>query len=256
VRGRLVEIEILIHGHPAREYLHGVDRYVEGRVGSEYTLRVRNLTARRLEVVLSVDGLSIMNGETSTGLEGGYVLSPFGSIPIPGWHRNNSKVANFEFGAVEESYAVQTGQAGNIGVIGCRVFLEKQPKFNVRHAISIPRDRFGGGVDQYLGATRGGDCECLSFGGERSLDSKGIGTKYGRESTFEVREVSFERESLLPAEELVVRYADRDGLRRIGVDLYPRPAVAVHPESANPFPAAKGCPAPVGWTPDRGTPRR
>ena len=81
--------------------------------------------------------------------------------------------------------------------------------------------------------------------------SRGIGTGYGREVSNRVTEVDFERASTAPMAILTIRYADRAGLLAAGVNLNPTTVVAM-PSTANPFPGASSCPAPVGWDPYRG----
>lgn len=104
---------------------HGGQSYVAGRPGARYALRLRNNSGQRVLVVLSVDGINVVSGETADWRQVGYVLDPYRSYDINGWRKSNTEVAGFEFAAIERSYAAQTGRPGNVGVIGMAVFRER-----------------------------------------------------------------------------------------------------------------------------------
>src|SRR5438309_12030308 len=52
--------------------------WVEGTPGHEYLLRVRNRGGGRVLAVTSVDGVSVVTGETAAPSQSGYVLDAFG----------------------------------------------------------------------------------------------------------------------------------------------------------------------------------
>lgn len=232
-----VSVEVLVHGKPIREFPHNGETWVEGRKDSEYSLRVRNNTPKRVEVVMTVDGLSIMDGQPGDFNTRGYAIDAFQTVVIPGWRRSDDNVAKFVFAAVEESYAAKTGQAGNIGVIGCAVFEE----FIMPKPHYLIRPMYLGGYENM----RGGD-EML--GTSMDMMSKGIGTGYGRETEHRVSRTEFRRATQEPAEVITIRYADRKGLKKAGVNLKPV-AVIVDPATAKPFPVQSrpSCPPPPGW---------
>ena len=238
-------MEVLVNGQPVKEYPHLDGKtYIEGRRGSEFTLRIKNNIAERVLAVISVDGLSVMDGKTASLSSGGYVLGPLGYIVIPGWRLDNHEVARFFFSHLEASYAAQMDKPQNIGVIGCAIFREK---------VRVP--------DQFLfsdfihSKTRGGDLPVIRkgcFGGEsdtfsaktlESGPSRGIGIGFGERARHEVVTVDFERATLLPSEILELHYAERGDLLRYGINLRPRPEVS-YPK---PFPGEKGCTPPPGW---------
>jgi hypothetical protein len=101
--------------------------YVVGEAGQRYSLHVRNQTGRRYEVVASVDGLDVVDGQTASVDKRGYVMEPYGSVTIDGFRRSQAEVAAFRFGAIEDSYASRTGDARNVGVIGLAFFDEQGP---------------------------------------------------------------------------------------------------------------------------------
>ncbi|MSP59709.1 MAG: hypothetical protein EXR72_05085 [Myxococcales bacterium] len=99
--------------------------YVVGEAGRRYSLVVANRTARRIEVVASVDGLDVVDGQPASVGKRGYVLDPFGTVTIDGFRQNHDQVAAFRFGSVAASYAERTGEGRNVGVIGVAFFDEQ-----------------------------------------------------------------------------------------------------------------------------------
>lgn len=116
--------EILVNDRTIHEYWHQGKCFVEGRHGKEYAIRFRNNSSQRKKIVVSVDGLNVMTGDSTW--ERGYVVPAWGMIVIPGWRQDSSKAAAFEFASLKDSYNQhnKAGDAGNIGVIGCKVFNE------------------------------------------------------------------------------------------------------------------------------------
>ncbi|MDE1905096.1 MAG: hypothetical protein KGH75_01415 [Rhodospirillales bacterium] len=105
--------------------------FIEGRLGSEYSIRLKNNTNDKVLMIPSVDGLSILDGKPANQESQGYVLGPWQSTDILGWTLDNSSVAKFVFGTKESSYAKQNDVEGaeqNVGVIGVLVFKEEKPK--------------------------------------------------------------------------------------------------------------------------------
>ncbi|MFL5298484.1 MAG: hypothetical protein ACJ798_19065 [Phenylobacterium sp.] len=99
--------------------------YVAGQPNARYALRVRNNSDGRVLVVMSVDGLNILTGETAGYGQTGYVLGPHESYDASGWRKSNSEVAAFTFAEQARSYAARTGRPADIGVIGVAAFREK-----------------------------------------------------------------------------------------------------------------------------------
>ncbi len=100
-------------------------RYVVGEPGQRYKLRMQNNSAYRYEVVASVDGLDVIDGEPASFTKRGYIIEPWSAITIDGWRTSEDAVAAFRFSAMEDSYAGRTGQARNIGVLGFAFFHER-----------------------------------------------------------------------------------------------------------------------------------
>jgi len=112
-------------GQPLRVWRHGGRLFVAGQPGARYSLRVTNRTEGRVLVVLSVDGVNIVTGETASYDQRGYVFDPHETYDLIGWRKSNSEVAAFAFAPLPQSYAALTGRPGDVGVIGMAVFKER-----------------------------------------------------------------------------------------------------------------------------------
>ena len=107
-------------------YMSGSRRYVVGKKGKNYTLVVRNVSESRLEAVLSVDGLDVMDGRAASFKKRGYILAPGEKLEVKGFRTSYDAVAAFKFSTVDASYSsLRHGQTRDVGVIGLAVFAEK-----------------------------------------------------------------------------------------------------------------------------------
>lgn len=118
------ELDILVHGSKARTYKHQGRVYVEGKVGSEFTVNIKNNNPQRVLAVLTVDGLSVMDGKEGSYKSGGYIIPAWGNVKVPGWRLSNEEVAAFEFTYPGQSYASKKGKGKNLGIIGCAFYYE------------------------------------------------------------------------------------------------------------------------------------
>jgi len=124
-----------------RERGHG-RRLVQGEKGSAYSLVVRNKSARTLEVVLSVDGLDVIDGKSASFSKRGYIVTSGETLVIEGFRTSNQSVAQFRFASVAGSYAnLRHGNTRNVGVLGLAVFT---PKNDRRYA--TPPGSYRGGA--------------------------------------------------------------------------------------------------------------
>jgi len=136
------EMYVLVENKPIKEYHHEGSVFVEGRAGSEYTIRLRNSAAQRALFVLAVDGLSVLDGQQSSDKSPGYVLSAGETLDVKAYIVDNSTGAKFVFGHKEESYSAQVGQGtDNVGVIGAKVFREKKASYSVDPGWAYPTVR-------------------------------------------------------------------------------------------------------------------
>lgn len=101
-------------------------RFVVGSRDGSYSIVLKNRCKSRLEVVLSVDGLDVIDGKTASFGKRGYVIAPDETLEVKGWRTSPDTVACFKFSTVAGSYAnLSTGEHRNVGVIGLAVFGEK-----------------------------------------------------------------------------------------------------------------------------------
>ena len=107
-----------------------------GEDGARYRIVVHNRTPARFEIVASVDGLDVIDGQPADPSRRGYLIKPRGTITIDGFRTSDREVAAFRFGRVAESYAAQTSGDRNVGVIGVAIFAERGTE-----RAPAPRDR-------------------------------------------------------------------------------------------------------------------
>ncbi|WP_437853624.1 hypothetical protein [Sorangium sp. So ce363] len=107
-------------------FVAGEKSHVIGEAGQRYSIVLRNLTPTRIECVVSVDGLDVMDGQAATFSKRGYLIDPHGELEIDGFRQSVDTVAAFRFGSVRGSYANQKhGDTRNVGVIGVALFNER-----------------------------------------------------------------------------------------------------------------------------------
>jgi len=99
--------------------------YIQGNANERYVIRITNPTPRRIEAVVSVDGLDVIDGENGDLGKRGYVVPAYGETRIEGFRTSQADVATFRFSSVSGSYAGQKGKARNVGVIAVALFEER-----------------------------------------------------------------------------------------------------------------------------------
>lgn len=236
--GRLVDMEVINRSTGETLDIHRFrgQQYVAGNPGDRYALRVVNRTGQRVLVVLSVDGVNVVTGETASPDQSGYVLGPWGRVEVAGWRKSLQEVAQFYFTALPDSYAARTDRPGNVGVIGAAVFRERvvapQPMPYLSEAAPAARAQ-AGSADAAADAAPGAVApEAMA----RSLrKSERLGTGHGEREYAPTRYTNFERASDSPSEVLSLRYDSRPNLMARGVIPKPRPIRPYWPEP-QPFP--------------------
>ena len=98
---------------------------IVGSEGDRYNIVLQNDTGGRYEVVLSVDGLDVIDGNPADLQKRGYILEPYSQVTVDGFRTSSSTVAAFRFGRVSESYAARTSGDRNVGVVGVGFFAEQ-----------------------------------------------------------------------------------------------------------------------------------
>ena len=102
------------------------ERIVVGIDGERYDIVVKNQTEQRIEVVLTVDGLDVLDGKKGTTKKRGYIVDADSELVVDGFRTSDAAVAAFRFGPVPESYvSLKKRGVENVGVIGIAVFQEK-----------------------------------------------------------------------------------------------------------------------------------
>jgi hypothetical protein len=201
------QVEIVDHESRALpSFNHHGQRFVQGRTGQRYQIHITNPTASRMEVVVSVDGLDVVDGREANLEKRGYIVPAFGDVTIDGFRTSMDSVAAFRFGSVEDSYAARTGNASSVGVIGVAFFRERAP------IAWRPSSRAAGGAG---GAPPPSAAQSRKSAADDR--SQGLGTRFGEERDSRVHETTFERAAGGPSELVRVRYDDREGLEAMGV---------------------------------------
>ena len=226
----LVDVDIVDRdtGEWLPEYRHRGRDWVPGTPGHRYGVRLTNTTGERVLVVLSVDGVNAISGETAAAHQTGYVLGPWQSTEITGWRKSWQDVAQFYFTDLPDSYAARTGRPDNVGVIGVAVFRERaQPQ--PYYAPPIARDNEYD--DRHRGrneskAAPASAPQASRRAAEAAADSadgvgQSIGTGHGQREWAPVSRTDFVRASRTPAQVVQLRYDDVPNLVAMGV--MPRP---------------------------------
>lgn len=222
---------------------HDGRTYVEGGVGSRYLVHIVNPTPRRVEAVVSIDGLDAIDGHPATLAKRGYIIPAYGDVTIDGWRTSLSSVAAFRFSSVRDSYAGRTGHDRNVGVIGVAFYRERprpvyRPQANIAKgappapASAAPATR---SADASSGAASGSSAPKAEA---EAKERPGLGTEFGEAHSSYVEEVSFVRAEPTPMTVAQLWYDDRDGLVARGIPVPPRDAREAEidlRESARPF---------------------
>ena len=98
---------------------------VQARVGMKYQLYVRNYSRdTNYEIVATVDGLDVLNGQPGSLNNSGYIVNAGTSLSVQGFRKDRNTEAAFTFAEVKASYAANSAQGDirNVGVIGFAAF--------------------------------------------------------------------------------------------------------------------------------------
>lgn len=244
--GRLVDVEVLVDGSSAPLFYRAGENpfrgsddrfYFQAYQGRNYSLRLRNNSARRVGVLIAVDGLNVVNGDRSrlSRVEPMYVLDPYESAVIRGWRTSLDQVRRFVFVDEQRSYAERTGQANrDMGWIRVLAFNEVETRPWVGRLYKDGRGRDetdargeeskGPPVAESAPAPSGGDVRAQrreAAPQTKAQDGQGNnypGTGWGERSNDPVRETQFVAMSQ-PTDRLSFRYEYASGLRALGIPL-------------------------------------
>jgi hypothetical protein len=126
--GDRLKVGLCSYGDPYPHLEAAGRRIVIGQAGSDYRVRLENRSKKRVEVIVTVDGLNTLTSTTGGYSQRGYILEPKQTYDVEGFRTSGSKVRTFRFGRVADSVAAAKGGAGNVGVIGLAVFEEDEAK--------------------------------------------------------------------------------------------------------------------------------
>ena len=219
--------------------------YIAGKPGFRYAVRLTNRSAGRVLAVLSVDGVNAVSGETASAAQNGYVLDPYESTEINGWRKSLDEVAQFNFTALPNSYAAQTGRPANVGVIGVAVFNERRAQWRAKDEIGratppapsaqAPMEERES-ADSMAGAAPSVAAKSAARGQEsskaRGEPRERLGTGHGEREWSRVTQTTFDRASERPAEQIAIWYDSYQNLAARGI-VPQRPIARAEP---NPFP--------------------
>jgi hypothetical protein len=246
--------------HDLPTFFHDGRSYVLGTIGERYSVVLSNPTPRRVEAVISIDGLDAIDGTAADYVsKRGYILPAYGSATIDGFRTSLDQVATFRFSSVADSYAGRLGQARDVGVIGVAFFPERAPIAVAPPppvATSWPSDQWDR-PSEYGGAARapsasappaapkseaapapatpahpsGGGANAVgqSASGalshrdaEQTQQRRGLGTEFGEARDSHVEETPFARANAAsPSQVVAFRYNDRAGLIALGIRVDP-----------------------------------
>ncbi len=263
------------NGEPLPTYGQNGRFYVQGNANERYLIRITNPTDRRVEAVVSVDGLDVIDGENGDLRKRGYIVSPHGETQIEGFRTSQADVATFRFSSVAGSYAGRKGKARNVGVIAVAVFEEQaeapEPQI-IGEAAPLPPPRRiyylseGASADaagssparakasaapapaaramppasaDYAPASKNASAELdAAPPTEASRERLGLGTEFGEQRTSAVSYTQFVRAAGRPIAIAELRYNDTAGLLALGIQVHPLPDAGelMTRETADPFP--------------------
>jgi hypothetical protein len=213
-------------------YVHEGRRYVVGKPGNEYAIRVRNDGNERALAVMSVDGVNVISGDTASPSQSGYVLGAHSSFDIAGWRTSLSRTAAFFFTTLANSYATRTGRPDNVGVIGVAVFRERpRPALQPMPQLSGKLERRDQARDEPARAAA--PASPPNEAGAMAEQKSQIGTGYGRTESSYAQYTDFQRASDAPSETITIYYDSYENLLAQGVPVGYAPIAKARPE---PFP--------------------
>jgi hypothetical protein len=235
--GQLVSLQLVDRerGDVLGEHRHRGTAWVAGRPGARYAVRLANRSGGRVLVVLSVDGVNAISGQSAAASQTGYVLAPWQVADITGWRKSDDEAAAFYFTALPDSYAARTGRPHNVGVIGAAVFRERAHRPPPVPFEPMPQGRLGqrqdGGAAARAASPEAEAERDASASAMRRENSK-LGTGHGEREHAPIERTAFERASTQPAEIVQLRYDSHANLVAAGV-------IAAPPRrwgAPNPFP--------------------
>lgn len=255
----MYQVDILVNGKAVDVYQepNSSDLYIEGRSGSEYELNLRNNSFHDAEFVVSIDGLSIVDGEPASAQSRGYVVKARSSTNIKGWLVDDKTVAKFKFGERKNSYSEKSGHGeANVGVIGVLVFRKQQPQYELTRFFSptwnaIPYNSPNLNPPQfdwvsnnftpsYSSSSTNSGPELSSFSHPEEIH---LGTEFGDAASVNTNRTVFLRDPRSTPHSIILYYETAKQLNARGITLKWQKTNT----KPNPFPG-EYCEPPAGWS--------
>lgn len=138
-----MQVNIRQNGTDLPSVQHERQAWVVAPPEGEYEIVIFNNSNDRKLAVVTVDGLSAMDGQEGKKDGNGYVVEPWQRLVVPGWRRSDREVARFTFTPNEGSYSSKMGKGTrNTGVIAVAVFEEKAKPVVVQQPVIVERPVF------------------------------------------------------------------------------------------------------------------
>lgn len=267
--------DIQINGKAIRTFSHEGNTFIEGRVGTEYSIKLTNNSSSRRLFVISVDGINVISGkEAIKDSHNGYIINGYDSLNLKGYRINDDEVAAFKFVKSKDSYSNdRTKSTINNGVIGVNVYDEKYTVLNDLFIKKMQADKFKpypvlpfppepwidpnptypyqpywccNDITSYtskLSHNSGKNIlRACSLNSVEPADFN-LGTGWGEKQVQKVKNVEFEVGELSSTS--IVYYASKEELEKMGIDLNRTAKIKKTMPSA--FGEQKYCPTPKGW---------
>jgi hypothetical protein len=240
-----IEASVMIDGEPVPLRFRSDGRpFVAGEPGQQVAIRVVNLTTGRLEVLLSLDGRSVLEDKPAVlPSSHGLVLTAGATYTFKVWRLTDEAGLKIVLGSVEDSIAAQaTGSTANVGVIGIAAWRERSnPHYSYRPAgpggqsispISPKRSRTSGWQQVGGASAAGGATMNVTESASSILRNRqqqvGMGT--GEEVADRVGRTNFTRADGSP-DVLAIGYDTAAALDECGIVLYHDPEPFGRPRS-------------------------
>ena len=265
-----VTARVCVNGKPVKTYQKSGKTYIEAKEGSEFTIKLQNTSWRKACVVVSIDGLNVIDGEPADKDSQGWIIERWGSTEIKGWQHNDNKAGGFKFEAKtgDESYAGSQGKGDCCGVIGILAHSEEVEVLGytpptirpIKKGYPSRNDEFRRGIwTTTTGDTAGPELyACTDVPVKDMSQAQSImcsttktpdfdmSTGWGEEKHSPVEFVEFKRGDYLGMTELF--YASKQSLKDIGISFKKKRPISKKKDKGFPKAFEGFAKPPKGWT--------